>query len=595
MSTEEQKIFPIDLVIESMKDSGYKDAAHAVAELIDNSIQAGLEMDKPVDVQLICVEGAWNQGSRIKEIAVYDDACGMDVGVLHKALAFGAGTRRGAVSGIGKFGMGLPNASISQADKVAVYSWQKGVCYRSTLDLEEIRATQNEIIPMPVRAEIPEAWRKRIKGEIGESGTLVVWSNLDRLKWKRHKAFFSNTEFIVGRMYRYFIKDDAVSIRMAAYPEKEGDSHHFEEYVLANDPLYLMSGTVAPDPFKDKPAFILYSEQKYLIKHNGIESEVRFKFSHGTREFRRNFNNEYPGKSYGNPGDTPFGKHAGKNLGVSILRGGRELELNNAWDIKYDPVERWWGAEISFDAELDDIFGVTNNKQAATAIKQLDLKDLAAEEGMTPSEVEQYLKDENDPRIHICKISEIVWKNLRAMREELKNQTQGARTGSEAGRTDAAEAAATAAAKKEGIEGQSDKKSKELSTKEKESEMREHLTQGGMVDEDDIEGVIAKALADDAKFIIGEASMPSSSVIFDVTQPAGKLSVTLNTAHPFYKELMKPLLEKDNESADVIKLLFASWALMEDQLQSDEEKDEILEQRMNWGLKAKNMLKEYMS
>ena len=45
----EYKIFPTELVIDSMKDSGYKDAAHAVAELIDNSIQAGENVNKGVE------------------------------------------------------------------------------------------------------------------------------------------------------------------------------------------------------------------------------------------------------------------------------------------------------------------------------------------------------------------------------------------------------------------------------------------------------------------------------------------------------------------------------------------------------------------
>ena len=44
-----------------------------------------------------------------------------------------------AASGMGKFGMGLPNASISQANRVEVYSWQNGECFYTYLDVDEIK------------------------------------------------------------------------------------------------------------------------------------------------------------------------------------------------------------------------------------------------------------------------------------------------------------------------------------------------------------------------------------------------------------------------------------------------------------------------
>ena len=40
-------------------------------------------------------------------------------------LQFGNGTKLDADKGIGKFGIGLPNASVSQCRKVEVYTWQK--------------------------------------------------------------------------------------------------------------------------------------------------------------------------------------------------------------------------------------------------------------------------------------------------------------------------------------------------------------------------------------------------------------------------------------------------------------------------------------
>ena len=54
-----------------------------------------------------------------------------------------------------------------------------------------------------------------------------------------------------------------------------------------------------------------------------------------------------------------------RNVGVSVVRAGRELELDQGWASSYEPRERWWGVEVSFDPGLDDLFGVSNNKQFA--------------------------------------------------------------------------------------------------------------------------------------------------------------------------------------------------------------------------------------
>ena len=62
----------------------------------------------------------------------------------------------------------------------------------------------------------------------------------------------------------------------------------------------------------------------------------------------------------------------------------RELELNHSFDSRSDPRDRWWGIEVLFEPELDGVFGVTNNKQAATFFGNLSLEDDAADEGLSP-------------------------------------------------------------------------------------------------------------------------------------------------------------------------------------------------------------------
>src|SRR5262245_34093538 len=107
----EQARFPIVLnqtFIEATRDTGYRSSAAAVAELVDNAIQAKAKKVR-VFVREVTDE---------LEVAVLDDGTGMDTATLRRALQFGGSMRFGDRNGLGRFGMGLPNASVSQARRV---------------------------------------------------------------------------------------------------------------------------------------------------------------------------------------------------------------------------------------------------------------------------------------------------------------------------------------------------------------------------------------------------------------------------------------------------------------------------------------------
>lgn len=602
------KIFPPELAIDSMKDSGYKDAAHAVAELIDNSIQAGEDTKHPISVEVICIEKENfvndRQSSKIEKIAVYDDASGMTPDVLSIALAFGQGTRRKASRGMGKFGMGLPNASISQCDRVDVWSWQNGEIYRTYLDIDEIQEQRYDTVPEPVKAkELPAEWVEKIKSEINDSGTLVVWSKLDRLKWKRHRAFFSNTEFIVGRMYRYFITEEKCKIRMAAYDRSNNEL--LSEYVRPNDPLYLMENTQAPKVvvgdeeynFDKEPAFDLFFDsavtgaEEVEVTWKEKKYKVGIKVSQARQDFRRTLAEQ--GKK---AGDTELGKHCAKNQGVSIVRAGRELEMNRAFEIAYDPVERWWGIEVSFEPELDEVFGVTNNKQSATAFRNLKLAELAEEEGQLPGEMRSTLESDNDPRFIIIHISELINSKLSVIRKNLEKQTKGVlvKKAAEKG-TDKAQAAATKSTEKDGQKGTSDIIEETLSPEEKSKQIEDELEKDGISIDEEGKKTILEAWLGDSKYIFNTAEIRGSRVIFDVSQPAGKIKITFNSKHPAYEQFIEHLEKEEGLSFDALKLLFAAWARMEDRMgaSSEEERERLEDIRMLWGQIAKEMLDEY--
>lgn len=218
-------IIPSHLAITAMRDSGYKNTAYALAELIDNAQEA-----KASHIEVLCLEKKEKVNRRIRRrlnrIAVLDDGVGMDSVTLRNALQFGNGTHLKDRTGIGRFGMGLPNASISQADKVEIWSWENGPdnALFTYLDVEQIEQGAMNHVPEPIRKPVPEEWRE-IAENLDKTGTLVVWSNvnIDRLTWKTAKPTLENVEYIVGRIYRRFFIKNSLDIRLFAKDEDDGE------------------------------------------------------------------------------------------------------------------------------------------------------------------------------------------------------------------------------------------------------------------------------------------------------------------------------------------------------------------------------------
>lgn len=574
-----------------MRSSGYRDSAYAVAELIDNSIQAGEGMDHPIDVQVICVDKSGTGGNRrsVHQIAVYDNACGMDAETLRRALQFGVGTHRDPSNqdGIGKFGMGLPNSSISQCRRVDVWSWQKGVTHHTYLDIDEIEAETLKEVPQPKPTALPQMWVHLISGEVQESGTLVVWSKLDRVHWKQSTALLRNAEFIIGRVYRYFINSGQATIRLSAYEHTAGRyQNHADDYVRPNDPLFLMTNTSAPPPFDEDAAFEEFGEQEIEVGYNNKVVKIRIRASIckvGTRRLG---------------GSSPIGHYAKRNLGVSLVRADRELEMNHTFDVSADTRERWWGIEVNFPPILDDVFGVTNNKQAATAFQRMVLAEDAEAAEMSVTDYNQMLDRDHDPRVVMYKISAAIESTLSTMRKQIERMRENVNREKTLGVGDnAAESIATRALRRRqtklGTMGTSDVD--ESRPKEERTEaLTAEIEQEG-VDSDKAREIAVDFVSRNLKFMFRHADFPGSSV-FDVTSKAGVIIITINTRHPAHQHLFELLREQNDDSPENpalqgLKLLLTAWARMEDEV-SGGAKTELEDTRAEWGRIARDFIRE---
>ena len=610
MATVKNEIVPARLAIKSMMDSGYKNAAYALAELMDNSIQANANY-----VELLCIERMSKverrSRERIESIGILDNGHGMEAKTLQLALQFGNGTRleQDKHTGMGKFGMGLPSASISQAKRVEVWSWTAGVesALYTYLDVGEIISGDMSEIPQPESKKVPDEWLK-VGSNFGKTGTLVVWTGLDRCLWKTGKAIIGNSEFLIGRMYRKFLDNGKVKIRMATF---DGDSKErtmtFEEFAKPNDPLYLMSGTSTPAPYDEEPMFEPWPasasyEITVPIKYHGQVHNVFVRCSTAKTAARQ----ETDGG--GRAGNEAYGKHAAKNVGVSILRAGRELELDPSWADVYERRERWWGLEVEFPPALDELFGVTNNKQYAShfvEMSKVNIDDLLKSRGVrTIHEFKQEAEEEDDPTLQLLELSHVIRKNIEDMRKMIITQNSNQRSDKKRrkfGYGPEKEATIkTIERQGEGFKGASDI-DEGKSADERKAEIKNALEASGLAPTQ-AEDFAGSAVDNSLKYIFVEAEVDNDA-FFSVQPRAGVIMVTLNTNHAAFNRLVdvlekeasntddvESLRERLNNALDGLKLLLMAWARYEDEQIQPQARERVKEARQDWGRMAKRFL-----
>ena len=601
ITDSEAVIIPPQLAVRAMRDSGYRNTAHALSELIDNSVQADAQ-----HVEVICIEERQQinerQVKRIKSIGVLDNGSGMSPVILQHALQFGNGTHLGDRSGIGRFGMGLPNSSISQCRRVEAWTWENGPdnAMYTYLDVDEIEKGSLTTVPIPKHQALPSTWRNKSK-IVASTGTLVLWSNFDqyRLTWRGASATLRNTGTLVGRVHRKFIDDGRLSIKLIAI---EGESKTFDEYVKVNDPLYLMKNSSTPEPFDKKPMFQKWGENDeiFTIEHENKEHKVTTRMSWAREKTITEDGSDRGAK--------PYGKHAAKNLGISIVRAGRELDLDRGWANSYDPTERWWGVEVEFPPTLDEVFGVTNNKQSATTfsgMSQFNWKD-EAESGESYQEFCERIKSEGDPRALLLPVIDHIRRQIGEVRKRLGDQTKGSRVGAKNNRHDVHGAADRATTKFRERAEQGHKT--EFDDQEFTQEDRDVFEQDLITDKHYSKNVAqdtANAVLKRNRKVEFLTKSMDGYAFFNVEHHHGGLTaIVFNTNHPFHDHLMETLepnidtegetdadlMARINRATDTLKLVFAAWARYE--MEEVHQQENLSDMRQEWGKMARFILTE---
>jgi hypothetical protein len=328
MPIKDYRVVALDHFIEATRDSGYKTTGSAIAELVDNAFEAGATS------VTVSIDSSGSGNSKVTFV-VQDNGCGMTPAVLRLALQFGGSTRFDSRDGVGRYGMGLPNSSLSQARRVEVYSWKAGgSIWWSYLDVDEIAAGKIVLVPKPKR-------RRPATGISldSPSGTIVRWSNCDRLNHKKVKTLASKLALELGRVFRkQILAGNQITIN--------------GERVKSIDPLFLHKGANLVGASQYGPP-LCYQVQVPTTEGRSV-SRVYVTFSElPVDQWHRLSNHE----------KRRFG--ISKEAGVSIIRANREID--SGWFFmgskRKENYDDWWRCEVCFDATLDELFGVTHTKQ----------------------------------------------------------------------------------------------------------------------------------------------------------------------------------------------------------------------------------------
>jgi hypothetical protein len=342
-----------DAFVRGMRDIGYKSTSFALAELIDNSVQAAATR---VDIVF-----GFDAGAKPTQIAVVDDGYGMEPKMIRASLIWGAGTRAEDRQGFGKYGYGLPSSSVSQCTRVTVYSkTADGGWYSAYLDIDEIKigkwTNANRIQIPEEQPEEPPAFVVKALEKEGrwsgfDHGTVIVWDGIDRVNPKRREELRNKLVTNLGVVFRNYLQNTPMTV----------DGTEVEPC----DPLFLTEGfryhAIDDDRAVAFPSAVVEVKDQ---KTGEVVGRMRVRYARMPSTFFRQTEFKLTNKPGKNTNERL--EIADANNGIIFCRNGRQIDVirppRNMASINAT-TDRFWAVEVDFDATLDEMFSITTSKQ----------------------------------------------------------------------------------------------------------------------------------------------------------------------------------------------------------------------------------------
>lgn len=572
-------LFNAAQALESQRRSGYRNTAAAAREIIDNAIEAKATR---IDV---CFERPrqlkpHQRAESLAAIAFIDNGSGMLPKMARYALSWGSGTHFDDPGFIGKFGFGLPNASINQTRLVEVYTKtaEASAVTKAALDVRAVKAHGLHSVEPTVEAALPQFVQAYLDkaGLAFDHGTIVVWVEPDRLTYKTPALMKEHLLDDFGVTYRYLL--DRVSL------------HVDKTQVASVDPLFL---TPSARYYLDEEKGGSRMSADYNIPVKYVRDAETGVFTLSKVESLGEISRDDPqleaaGAIYVRVARFPYGfaeaapskqkatsdAHRRFEIrktrrGMSFVRAGREIETVDVFPKSVKDHAKglgdWpllqsyayhWGVEVRFDPELDEVFGITNDKQTVRPIE--DLWRLFALE-----EIDAQLGREQ------------TFQRKMRREERLKQQAKAEK---------AAEPthAETAAAAADGMSGHKPRVADRVKAEVREK-FEEQAAARSKVEASSIEAA-RKALEEEAKrrpYVIDFYNEPRGPFYKPDWLNGSQVGVLINRAHPFFQTLYNPLLRMDGgaQAKQALDILLIALARAELSVENEDTANWYLTQR----------------
>jgi hypothetical protein len=350
--------------VESMRSTHYKHTGTAIDELIDNAIEAGANT---VSVAF----GFKKKGEKKPDaIAIIDNGHGMPPNMVRRAASWG-GTHRHqneTREGMGRFGFGLPSASVNQGKRFTIYSKLRGEdWYTVTVDLDEVAELKYSSVPGKVevpgyrKASPPDWVLKNVEENFPEGelnhGTVVVWEKLDRLTWSTVNGLRNNLLSHFGTIYRNYLSQTQIV---------------FDNTIVgAVDPLFITPGARFFDEDSQRAVALEPGEITVRSARTGKPCKIKVRYASMPVGF---YASDKTKPASGSNANARM-RVKNDNLGIVVCRMGRQIHVvdkitandgTQGWagiGRLANNDDRYWGLEIDFPADLDEEFTISNSKQ----------------------------------------------------------------------------------------------------------------------------------------------------------------------------------------------------------------------------------------
>jgi len=364
-----QGVVIVDAFLKGIRDLGYKNTPYALNEINDNSMQAGA---KNIHYEISGVK------NKVREVIVYDDGHGMPKEMLSVAVTWGGTHRQGSRKGFGKYGYGLPSASLSLGKKYTVYSKIEGEdWHKITFDITRIEdgksTNLDQIMSKPEKCNLPKTIAsfegKNYSVKKLKHGTIIQYEELDRIfpttmntLENRLMEDFGQTYFRLLEQCNMFVNDKKV---------KPIDICFATPGMLGYEDPDLNNTTIDKD---------WSGEKDILIKdQDGKEHTVQARWSRLPALFAVRNNSDIADVKEalvkGKINRGADAKHIRSkvitwNHGIVIRRLGRRMDVvktfrdeNNKVIFNVGNNSKYWKCEINFPPMLDEYFSVNTSKQ----------------------------------------------------------------------------------------------------------------------------------------------------------------------------------------------------------------------------------------